>query len=281
MALAAGCAIPTVALLWGGLPEAWDAWRRKGSFPADVFADQVRTGPAFSLACDVVLRTSAITMAGGFITVALLNKWTYMSKADEYFGEKATQLLPLILVGLAFGAKIFPHRVVKEGPVPARARAAKSFKQFLDSPFTVRHTLIGFTVLVAMFIWISRTGNDSGMDVSPFELKMRATLEHFLITRPRTKEIFLGFPALVLAVYFGMKRRWALFLGAALGAVIGQADVYNTMCHIHTPLFYSLLRTFHALWIGLLLGGAVIFAIELFESSVRRARSRAAFKDGR
>ena len=78
-----------------------------------------------------------------------------------------------------------------------------------------------------------------------------------------------------------MRRRWALFLGAALGAVIGQSDVYNTMCHIHTPLFYSLLRTFHALWMGLLLGGAAIVLIERFESSLRRAKSRAAYKGSR
>jgi hypothetical protein len=70
--------------------------------------------------------------------------------------------------------------------------------------------------------------------------------------------LFIGDPALILAVFFGMKRRWSLFLGAALAATIGQADLYNTMCHIHTPLFYSLLRSFHAVWIGGLIGWVAV-----------------------
>jgi hypothetical protein len=51
-------------------------------------------------------------------------------------------------------------------------------------------------------------------------------------------------------------------LGATIAATIGQADLYNTMCHIHTPLIYSLLRSFHALWIGALIGIAAIWVFD-------------------
>ena len=262
MALALGCLITPVALLWGGLADAWDAWTRKPGESPSSYAMRYSRGALIRQGIGVLLRTSLITLCGGFMTVALLNKWTYMSKTDEFLGEKATQLFPLIIVGVMMAGKIFPRRVIAENARVARAKAFKNVQAFLDNPFTIRYLLIGLTVLVAGYVWIARTGNDSGMDISPLELKMRAVLETALVARPRTKEFLIGHPALILAVYFGIKRRWLLFLGATIAATIGQADLYNTMCHIHTPLLYSLLRSFHALWIGALIGMAAVWIFD-------------------
>ena len=270
LALIVGCTMTPIALLWGGLAGVWDAWHHEGIRNPDDLVEHVRPGPAFSLACGVLLTTSALTLCGGLITVALLNKWTYMSKADEYFGEKGTLLAPLIIVGIAFAGKIFPHRVMVDGAAIARQRAGEHLNKFLDDAFTVRYLMIGMLVAVAGFVWIARTGNDSGMDISPLELKMRAFMEQVFITRPRTKEVFVGNPALILAVFLGLKRRWPLFLGLVMAATIGQTDLYNTMCHIHTPLFYSLLRSFHAIWLGLLIGGALVWLWNWMEKSLRR-----------
>ncbi len=266
MALGVGCFMTPVALLWGGLPDAWDRWKlQEASSPAG-FAAACSRRMALRAGFSSLVCTSLLTLCGGFMTVALLNKWTYMSKADEYLGEKATQLFPLLLVSLMMAGKIFPRRVLEGGARAAREKAMQNVRALLDNPFTVRYLLIGFGVLVAGFIWIARTGNDSGMDISTLELKMRALLETTLVTRPRTKELFIGNPALILAIYFGMKRRWPLFLGATIAATIGQADLYNTMCHIHTPLFFSLLRSFHAIWIGGILGWLAVVA---FDSGIK------------
>jgi hypothetical protein len=267
LALGVGCLITPVAVLWGGLPQAWDAWRSRrnnAKSPAE-FSGFATIGAAFWEGAQVLLRTSLITFCGGLMTVALLNKWTYMSKADEFLGEKATQLFPLIVVGVAIASKIFPHRVLAEGAQEARLKARRSVETLLDNPFTVRYLVTGLFILIAGYIWIARTGNDSGMDISPLELKMRSFLENVLITRPRTKEVFIGFPATVLAIFLAWKRRWPLFLGAALAATIGQADLYNTMCHIHTPLFYSILRSIHALWLGLIFGALFLWAFVLVD----------------
>lgn len=270
LALAIGCMMTPVALLWGGLPGAWDAWRQDGRLTSAEFAGHVRPGAAFSSSCGVLLRTSALTLCGGLMTVALLNKWTYMSKADEYFGEKATLLAPLIIVGIAFAGKIFPHRVIVDGSAIARRQATERLNKFLDDPFTVRYLMVGLLVAVAGFVWIARTGNDSGMDISPLELKMRAFMEQVFITRPRTKEVFVGNPALILAVFLGWKRRWPLFLALTIAATVGQADLYNTMCHIHTPLFYSLLRSLHAVWLGIVIGGVMVWLWDWVEKSMPR-----------
>lgn len=263
MALGVGCLMTPVAVLWGGLPEAWDAWRIHQAMSPRTFAANLRRGTAFRIGVAALLRTSFLTLCGGFMTVALLNKWTYMSKTDEFLGEKATQLFPLLLVAVAMSGKIFPHRVMQVGAAAPRALAFDRVRKTLSEAFTVRYLLIGLAVLIVGYVWIARTGNDSGMDISPLELKMRALLEEWLITRPRTKEVFIGHPALILAVFFGLRRHWVLFLGASVAATLGQVDLYNTMCHIHTPLFYSILRSIHALWLGILIGGVALWIFDI------------------
>jgi hypothetical protein len=120
-------------------------------------------------------------------------------------------------------------------------------------------------LLVAGFIFIARTGNDSGMEVSSFEWNMRAMLERLFLTRPRTKEIFLGMPAMIFVVWFARQGRWWPAYLAAIAATIGQADVINTFCHIHTPIFYSLLRTIHGVWIGAVVGGLALWVYRAIE----------------
>ena len=108
---------------------------------------------------------------------------------------------------------------------------------------------------------MARFGNESGMEISPLELKMRGVLEKVFITRPRTKEIYTGHPAFLFAVFFVLRRQKLAALCAVVLLTIGQADVLNTMCHIHTPVFYSLWRSFTGIFIGALVGW---IALEIF-----------------
>jgi hypothetical protein len=250
VALQAGIVFPAIGILWGGLPRLWDKARRETQ-PHSV-------GEAISGGAKALLSSTAITMIGPMIIIALLNKWTYFSGTDKYLLPKATQLLPLLLVGLAFAGEVFPHRVRETGADAARRRARDRFNSVLDSPFTLR--VAGTLMLVGVLgmLWIARTGNDSGMEISPIELKMRATLEQLFVTRPRTKEIMVGFPAFLFAVYFMQRKRWLLAVGAAILGTIGVADVLNTFCHIHTPIFYSALRTIHGLWLGIAFGAIAL-----------------------
>jgi hypothetical protein len=97
------------------------------------------------------------------------------------------------------------------------------------------------------------------MEISSIELKMRALLEQVFITRPRTKEVFLGHPAMIFAVYFALRRQWIPAFAGAILATIGQADMLNSFCHLHTPIFYALLRSIHAVWLGIVIGGVALW----------------------
>jgi hypothetical protein len=101
---------------------------------------------------------------------------------------------------------------------------------------------------------ILRSGNDSGVEVSGTELKLRALLDHVLGVRPRTKEILFGFPALLMGLTLLLQGRpRTVWLWLTFG-VIGLISTTNTCCHIHTPLTVSLLRIFNGIWVGLLVG---------------------------
>ncbi|RYX81520.1 hypothetical protein EON83_23885, partial [bacterium] len=242
LALQAGLVCSTVGMMWGGLPLIWDGLKRPGSSRTPV---QIAV---FGLG--VLFRTTLITLIGGLYVTAFLNNWRYMSKADEYLGEKATQFLPIAIIAFAFVGEIFPHRVEAEGAAPGVRRAMARLRGVVARPFTAQTAIYSLVVLAVGYVWMARFGNDSGMQISAFELKARATLEQVFLTRPRTKEISLGHPAFILMIAFLLRRQKLLALAALLPAIIGQTDVLNTMCHIHTPVFFNLWRSITGIVIG-------------------------------
>jgi hypothetical protein len=256
IATGVGCVFPAIAILWGGLPLAWDTFHQEFPTRAQQKISVLRTWLRGS---EVLLVTSALMMIGPLLIISLLNQWRFFSGTDKYFFPKITQLIPLLIIGLAFAGEVFPHRVMVEGAAAARERARRWFANLLDQPFTARVALLGGVLVIAAYVWIARTGNDSGMEISSIELKMRAILEQIFITRPRTKEVFLGHPAMIFAVYFALRRQWVPAFAAAILATIGQADMLNSFCHLHTPIFYSLLRSIHAVWLGIAIGGVALW----------------------
>jgi hypothetical protein len=169
--------------------------------------------------------------------------------------------LPLLLVPLAFLGELFPHRVVESGAAPGRARALNRVNRVVERPFTLKVVLVSGLVLVVGYVWMARFGNESGMTISSLELSLRGGLEKLLIARPRTKEYAFGFPAFFAALWFMWRgHKWFAF-AALIPATIGMADVLNTMCHIHTPIFYSLWRTFSAVLLGSLFGLGVLWIL--------------------
>lgn len=254
LALGAGVFFPTIAMIWGGLA---DLWTRK-----DRGASQVPVGATFWLAVRIMLTTCALLLGGCLIIIALMDNWKYFGKADEFFGEKATLLVPLILAGVAFAGEFLPRQVAAVGAWDSQRLLSQRVRRLLAQPLTVRLALLSVVILVGGFIWIARTGNESGMEISTLELRFRSTLELLLITRPRTKEMFLGIPALFVAVWLARRGEFSWATAAIVIATIGTTDILNTFCHFHTPLFYSLLRTIHGLWIGALVGLVLIWGLE-------------------
>ncbi len=262
LALQAGLTCAVVGMLWGGLPLVWDGLKRPNSSRTPLQIAVFGAG--------VLWRTTLLTLIGGLFVTAFLNNWRYLSKADEFLGEKATQFLPILLLAFAFAGELFPHRVEAEGALPGRARALARLQGVVARPFTAKTAIWSLVIAMVGYVWMARFGNDSGMQISSFELKTRALLEQVFLTRPRTKEIFLGHPAFLLCIAFLLRRQKLLAFAALLPAIIGQTDVLNTMCHIHTPVFFNLWRSLTGVALGSV-GGlfAILFALPLLRRIVR------------
>jgi len=222
-------------------------------FPIWAVLKFVQTSPrSIWQAVRALLLMTGISLLGALLLVGLLADKVFLLKIDQFSGVKLAHLLPLLILSFWFFLKEYQ---------------GKNPREILKEPVLVGHVLIGAFVLVIMVIYLLRTGNSVPELVSSWEIKLREGLEALLKVRPRTKEFLLGHPLMFLLLYFGyaQKRLPLLLLG-----IIGQISVVNTYAHLHTPLKISLIRTFHGLWLGILLG--IIYLLIIKGSVLRRPR---------
>lgn len=189
------------------------------------------------------LLVCAISLVGGLAVAGLLNALPYFVRAQEFRGVKLAVFAPILVIGWYFAARL------------------ANLKEVMKSPITWSAAFMSLVILGSMLFMNARTGNDSPASVSDLELKFRSILDTLLYVRPRTKSFFIGHPALIVGIGLLLWQRrhqatkWApwtaLFL--AVGAV-GQTDIVNTMCHIHTPVVLSLIRNAVGLIPGCIIG---------------------------
>ncbi len=244
-AFAAGCIYPSLALL------CTDWLRPRHQSRAPILLALGR----FFVIC-------AITGLGIASIVGLLADRLFLIKADEFAGIKAAQVVPLILVFLVVGLnwRADIYRTFGQATENLRRRAL----DFIAQPIVYWQLLALVAGLVLFILMLDRSGNDSGVGVSVYELKLRAILDRFLYARPRFKEFLIGHPALLLSLIFGVtgRRQWAIPL-FIIGAV-GQISLLNTFCHLHTPLLVGLWRAGLGIGFGILIGLVFYALIALF-----------------
>ncbi len=184
---------------------------------------------------------SMVSLAGGLCVAGLMTGVPTMIRAEQFEGVKLAHFGPVLVVAAWFFWELGGGR------------------QALRTPVNWMQALIGFAVLAGVGLMILRTGNDNPAAVSGLELQLRSLLEQLLFVRPRTKELALGHPMLIVGLCLLARHGprpaslggWTTF-ALALGA-IGQTSIVNTMCHLHTPLQVSFVR----IGVGLVLGGII------------------------
>ncbi len=177
-------------------------------------------------------------IVAGLAVAALFSDPTYMLRLRTFSGVKLTLMLPPLLVLLHdMRRRIHPE----------------SLSQLLARPPLFGELFLGLALLALLAIILFRS--DNVQFIPGIEAKIRNTLERLLVARPRNREVFIGYPCLLLyafAVNSGLWRRYRELL--RLGVAMGFSSVVNSFCHFHTPLLFILLREFHGLWVGVLLG---------------------------
>lgn len=191
------------------------------------------------------LRISLLSVIGGLIVAALLSSTTFFLQIDQARGIKLVMLVPLLLVAYLF--------FTRNGEEPGGIR------DILEVPLLLKHVLVLLLAVGLGIFYILRTGNAPEGATTDFERLFRAFLDRMLLVRPRLKEFLLGHPILMFASAYSSFGFESGIWGLLLIGCIGQADILDTFCHLHTPLVVTLLRVFNGLVLGWLVGILLIY----------------------
>jgi hypothetical protein len=203
-------------------------------------------------AVKALLLMTGISFLGAVLLTGLLADKSFMLKLEQFSGVKLAHLVPLLVLPLYFFLKHSDQKLLT------------TTREVLHTPLSVWHVLAGLFFLLIVAIYLLRTGNGVPGLVSTWEIKFRGLLDSLLLVRPRTKEFLIGHPLMLMLLYYGYSHQKLplLFLG-----IIGQISLINTYAHLHTPLGISFLRSFHGLWLGVLLG-LVLLVVVRFTTNV-------------
>ena len=206
-----------------------------------------------------LLVTGVLSLTGAAYLSGALSDVSYFLEFEIYRGIKLTFVLPIVLVAVAFLQRF---NVVDE--VRKNVPAVTQIKELLDKAVTVKAFLALMIVLGGFVVLIARSGHTSGMPVSGVEMKIRALLEQLFYARPRSKEIFFGHPAFMLAFAAFLKRfpKMICFV-LVLAATIGQGSMVETFAHMRTPILMSFMRGLDGLIPGAIIGAVLIIFLQV------------------
>ena len=213
-----------------------------------------------------LLVTSIMSMAGAAYLSGALSDVSYFLEFEIFRGIKLTFILPPILVAIAFLQRF---NVVDE--VRRNVPAIQQIKELLNKSISVKVFLGLIIVMGALVVLIARSGHTSGMPVSGLEIKIRAMLEQAFYARPRSKEIFFGHPAFMLAFAAFLKKfpNMICFV-LVMAATIGQSSMVETFAHMRTPIFMSFMRGLDGLIPGAIIGAVLIIFLQIFMRQLKK-----------
>lgn len=189
-----------------------------------------------------ILGSFLFVVAGGLAIAAFFSDPTFMLRLRSFSGVKATLFLPPLMVLLTDLRR-------REHP--------ESLLQIFRRPPLWGEIFLLVILLGGAGLVLFRS--DNVQFVPAFEVQLREFLERALVARPRSKEVFVGYPALMLWYYVRNNDLWPRYREVLrLATVIGFSSAVNSFCHFHTPLPFILFRQFNGLWTGVLLGAAGI-----------------------
>ncbi|MGI6037259.1 MAG: DUF5693 family protein [Limnochordia bacterium] len=183
-----------------------------------------------------LLQIFGLSLLGGLVVASLLSETRFILKLQEFRGVKAAHLFPLLWLGLIY--------------FPRGWRRKEAWKQ----PVRFYHGALAVLGAALLLVYLGRTGN-TYLPVASLEIQLRTFLESLFGVRPRTKELLIGYPLLVLGLWLPKDHLWAR-MGRFFGG-ISAISVVNTFAHAHTPVLVSLARSIYGLagggMVGLLL----------------------------
>lgn len=198
-----------------------------------------------------------INMLGAYTIVSSLSDIRYIMNIKIFSGVKIAFISPLLLFVLNYFCCFY-----------SREEFNFKIKEILQMKPRYLELAIFAFLAIALYIYLGRSGNTSGLTVSTLEIKTREILENIFLARPRFKEILIGYPALFAMVYLYKKynRDFILWLGFAV--TMGSISMVNSFSHVFTSVVVSANRTLAGLLVGTIIALAALIAIYLVEQLI-------------
>ncbi|MBV8490560.1 MAG: hypothetical protein JO199_08525 [Candidatus Eremiobacteraeota bacterium] len=214
--------------------------------PAFVEPPAKTTGTQLIRSAGWMLAATGVTLLGALVVVGLMSSPLAMEEIVRFRGARIVLALPPVI---AFALYLFDRRF---GSGVERPR------DVFFSPILAYQLIAGIAVIAGGALLLMRSGNDSDISPSQFELALRHFLTHVLSVRPRFKDFLIGFPCMMLVPALLFAHRRAIGWLLALGIGVGVGDVLDTFCHLHTSLEVSLIRIVLGLVVGFVISAIVI-----------------------
>jgi len=201
-----------------------------------------------------------VNALGAYTVVTSLADIRYIMNVGIFSGVKISFLMPLLLFILNYYSCFYREGSIKH----------KFMELLRQKPNYLVLSLFMIGIL-AVYIYLGRSGNTSGIQVSSLEIRIREILENLFLARPRFKEFLIGYPSLLAMVYlFHKYKQPAITLVLGLGAMMGSISMVNSFCHVFTAVTISLNRTLGGLMLGLISGLLLVVFIKAGEWVVER-----------
>lgn len=204
----------------------------------------------------ILLAISTLAVAVGsliFMSTGLsvmLSGIDYYINNDIFRGIKLSLLVPVVYTMFAYYFMFIKNE---------RDSVLKTTAKVLCSDIKVYWLIITAVIGGVGVYYIIRSGNVN--KISSFESAMRNAVTEIFPARPRTKEFLIGYPSLVLFVYY-IKHydikllNWIL----AVGTSILAASVTNSFCHVFTDNNTILMRVVNGLTVGIIISILIYIA---------------------
>ena len=208
--------------------------------------------PSILLALGAIATVVISVLAGSVGLSSMLSGIDFHVNNLIFRGIKLSLLLPVAYTAVAY---YFMFMKTKDTDM------IKSVKKVLFADIKVYWVIIAAVVGFIGMYYITRSGNVS--KISSLEQTLRNTMTDLFPERPRTKEFLIGYPALVLFVYYTKNVdikliKWLL----AIAASILAASLTNSFCHVFTDYTTIAMRVVNGLIVGLVVS-AIVYAANL------------------
>lgn len=206
------------------------------------------------------VKVAGIALAGGLFIAALLSDSQFLLGIDQFYGVKISFVFPLIVIGVFFFLR--PHRI---------SAFLYVFRRLFMAPVRTSFLVAAVFCAVFMLVYVLRSGNAGSAGAPMYETWVREGLETLLMVRPRTKEFLIGYPFLMMGVFYGCRpffQHWVWFFNV-LGAV-ALVSVVNSFCHVHTPVTISILRSVLGVSFGVFCGIGYVAVFFFLKRIMRR-----------